>query len=826
MTPELASRGHWPGRKPLYMSLVPNQGWVTFVLLSAAMLSVIWSVQSARWTETSLLSYVVLAGLVTGLALAKVRLHGLILQGMALVLGALTVLWFAAGSVKADTWSERVAELGERLGLWFTAAFSDGISSDTLPFALALVVLTWLLGYICGWFAFRYRNIWVPLVLAGIGILTNLSYLPSDRWALFFVFLIFAMLAVAWMSIVHRRSAWHRQYIRHSSLLGSLGLYDAFLFSVGVVILAAALPAGLPTSSLLNKGHEYLRWPVDELQGDFNRLFAGLPARRPFPNRFFDSTLPFQGTISLSDDVVFTVKSSRPSYWRARSYPTYTSQGWASGATRIVPMGWQPEEGVPVSYQRRELVEQQVALNYSPRVLMAAGVAQESDINLVVQIPVPPTYGLSFADSGLDGLLPPDLQDLARRLRGMAEEREGLTEARIRSALYDDLELVALEADETGVLVGVTVRRPTPLPLDILSIRGQKRSSSLEQYTLISSVSVATPQELIAAGEEYPVWVRDLYLQLPDTLPQRVVDLARSLTAEAETPYDKALAIRDYLRTLSYSLDIPAPAFDADGVDHFLFKVGSGYSGYFASAMAVMLRSVEVPARMAVGYGVGDEDENGNIVVRDRNRHGWTEVFFPSYGWVEFEPTPGRSLPAYVGDASGERVPGIAGGVGLEDFLDEDLFPGPGGLLPEGRGFGRIVGIPGAIWVVLGGGLMGVAVLSTLGFRWLLSAPTTAAGVYGKMVRLSGLAGLGPHDGQTPREYGESLVWRLPAIERDAAVVVDAYSKGRYGHRALSESEQARVVRAWRAIRRTLFVRALRRKRWGRILAVGSKGAQ
>jgi len=387
-----------------------------------------------------------------------------------------------------------------------------------------------------------------------------------------------------------------------------------------------------------------------------------------------------------------------------------------------------------------------------------------------------------------------------------------LTEGEIRDALSEDLGLERVKFNETGGVESVTVRRPVLVPLDVLSVRPQRRLFSSDEYSVASSVSVATPQDLRGAGEEYPGWIRDLYLQLPDTLPQRVVELAHDVTVAAETPYDKALAVRDYLHTLPYSLSIPPPAYDADGVDHFLFNVGTGYSEYFASAMAVMLRAVGVPSRMTVGYGFGETDENGNWTVRDRNSHGWTEVFFPDYGWVEFEPTPGRERPRVAGTEQ-EPSPGGAGTFDDED-LEEDPFPG--GLGPttplrlRDRGF-PFLGIP---WILLGAGLVVLAVLSALGFRWLLGSPTTVPGVYGKMGRLSALGGLGPHDGQTPREYGSNLARRLPGIASEVDTVVGTYTRGRYGNREPSESEQAGVLEAWRAMRRALFIRALRRKRW------------
>ena len=163
-------------------------------------------------------------------------------------------------------------------------------------------------------------------------------------------------------------------------------------------------------------------------------------------------------------------------------------------------------------------------------------------------------------------------------------------------------------------------------------------------------------------------------------LPQRVRDLAESVTQGAETPLDKAQAIQEYLRgpDFTYSQEIEAPPVDADGVDHFLFDTQTGYSDYFASSMAVMLRAVGVPSRLAAGYAPGEyHEESGLRLIRDSDSHGWVQVYFPEYGWIDFEPTPawpvhGRALTPEV-DLEGIGSSEVTGtGFALDD-LDELL---------------------------------------------------------------------------------------------------------------------------------------------------------
>jgi transglutaminase-like putative cysteine protease len=146
-----------------------------------------------------------------------------------------------------------------------------------------------------------------------------------------------------------------------------------------------------------------------------------------------------------------------------------------------------------------------------------------------------------------------------------------------------------------------------------------------------------------------PQLIYDTYLQLPEEFPQRITDLAKGLTAQSETRFEKTMRIQDYLRrTYLYDLRTPPPPADQDVVDYFLFDAQSGFCSHYASAMVVMLRSVGVPARLVTGYAHGDYFASRNAYrVPSSAAHAWVEVFFPTYGWVEFEPTPNRSAHRY-----------------------------------------------------------------------------------------------------------------------------------------------------------------------------------
>jgi transglutaminase-like putative cysteine protease len=143
---------------------------------------------------------------------------------------------------------------------------------------------------------------------------------------------------------------------------------------------------------------------------------------------------------------------------------------------------------------------------------------------------------------------------------------------------------------------------------------------------------------------DYPQWVRDRYLQLPDTLTPRTLDLAEQLARRQRQPLRQGHRCRDYLRANIYNDQIAAAPEGAEPLDYVLFDLKEGYCTYYASAMAVMLRSQGVPARVVSGYALGEYDPTAqNYRVRAVNAHSWVEVYFPTTAGFTSEPT--QSIP-------------------------------------------------------------------------------------------------------------------------------------------------------------------------------------
>ncbi|WP_339835315.1 transglutaminase domain-containing protein [Paenibacillus sp. FSL R7-0272] len=174
-----------------------------------------------------------------------------------------------------------------------------------------------------------------------------------------------------------------------------------------------------------------------------------------------------------------------------------------------------------------------------------------------------------------------------------------------------------------------------------------------------------------------PASIRRKDLQLPDTLPQRVRNLATEIIGSSTTRYDAVQAVRSYLKANArYSLDTRMPPRGTDFVDDFLFVTRAGYCNHFSTAMVVLLRAEGIPARWVKGYAPGQADPQnpGQVVVTQGDAHSWVEVYFPGVGWVPFEATPGfdsaqalNASAAGVASAQpGDKAPLPGAGSGLE----------------------------------------------------------------------------------------------------------------------------------------------------------------
>ncbi len=354
-----------------------------------------------------------------------------------------------------------------------------------------------------------------------------------------------------------------------------------------------------------------------------------------------------------------------------------------------------------------------------------------------------------------------------------------------------------------------------------------------EVYRFETVLAVPTYEELSTAGTEYPEWVEKRYLQLPEGISERMIELSRQITDDKPTPYDKAVAVTQYLRSnIAYQATIPTPPRKMDPIDWFLFDYKKGFCNYSASAEVLLLRAAGVPARLAVGYAQGTPANSGEgFVVQEDDSHAWPEVYFPNYGWIPFEPTgslPNIDWSSTFGNSpidpsdplqapetnAGESTDYLTGEDRALMYLDQ--MDGEG-IVPRQKRqlsiFGWIIVGLGSAILVSGGVYYGIKITRNWqAFKRNLKESiyktkiqifkTPILGFWLRTMELSPLernysvveASLNLLDKETPpgitaRELAAKLSERLPSVAGEIALLLDQYQRTIYSSEIIDPAE-------------------------------------
>ena len=326
-------------------------------------------------------------------------------------------------------------------------------------------------------------------------------------------------------------------------------------------------------------------------------------------------------------------------------------------------------------------------------------------------------------------------------------------------------------------------------------------------YRAQSFVPVVDENTLRNSGWIFPDWIRENYVLVPINTPQRVINFTRTLIEDIENPYDRALAIEQYLRQFEYTTDLPPPPADRDIVDYFLFDLRKGYCDYYASAMVIMARAADLPARLVVGYARGTYDPaNNRYVITEANAHSWVEIYFQDIGWVPFEPTAG--LKEIARSETPLEFPGDSTYV----IETESLMPG---IKPLFGSWLLTLGIFafGIIWLVM--------VWVTLD-EWLLKRLTPEKMVerlYGRLYRHGRRMGIPTQKEDTPHEFATNLNRRftffftkvikrktLRRIRRDISNLTRNYTQARFSQERLRDQDKEQILAVWQRLRRPLLI--------------------
>jgi transglutaminase-like putative cysteine protease len=672
-----------------------------------------------------------------------------------------------------------------RLLDWLTAQVTGRSIVDLVAVALVWGLMMWAVAAWAGWWV-RRRNQPLPgMVPAGVLLSVCLFYWRGEL-AFLLLLLGATLLLVAFVGQDTRERRWANSSIDFPSDVG----WEVKLFGAGLSLTLVSFALLVPSVSW----RQMVDWAETLVRGQPRTVQVVAGPERPGVDAIIPKTILEEDQIrapglprrhllgsgpELSEQVVMVVSVEEaeqtgdaltpgPSqfaplepapryYWRSLTYNEYTGQGWITDGTELT------------SYPGGSLA--------------------------VYRDPFEP-LGVNVQPSQA---IPPGRRKIRAEVRAIGELGE---------LLYAAGDLVTVDRE-----FQVAWRSPqdafgaTILKADQVSKMAWSQGAPTVYRTDSLVVDVGEVQ-LRAAGSDYPVWVQDRYLALPNQVPERVLALALDLTATEPTPFDRARAIEAYLRTYPYNLDLPPPKLDRDVVDYFLFDLRQGYCDYYATSMVVLARAAGLPARLAVGYHTGTYDQvNQRYVVVEANAHAWVEIYFPGYGWIDFEPTAG--------------VPPIDRPQDVPPAVPAELE------VLEPIGARRI--LVSQLWWLGLLGMVAVLVLASLarsvadGWRLSRMPPEQMVAIlYQRLYRHGRRLAVSAQTGDTPFEYLASLVGRvgemgtgklLATVLANAAFeanwLVGLYVRTCYGPSSPDVIDRKQAMRLWRRLQRRLWLAQL-----------------
>ncbi len=760
-------------RKPtLQIHIGLAEGWFTLFLLTTIVYSTIWSVQAADWVDhLNVLSLTTALGLIIGLIAAKQhRLPRLPVHLIAVSLGLLIAFWQTAGADHGGS----AAALAKGLYQWFLIARAGGVSNDDSIFLLLITALGFILAYTSAWLLYRRRSPWLMIVANAIVLLINLSNVEAGYVVFLIVFLIASLLLLLRFNLHESLQGWRRQGLRYGDDLGWDFMQAGALISIGVLVFAWILPWGYINDTAAQLWNTKAN-PYVQLEDVWNRLIPVSGGFTPTNHGNFADTLALAGNPNLNNDIVFTVQSDDGTqYLESLSYEKYDPvRGWTLGPTFSIPFNANQAIGSQSALWRP--VRQKITV-VSPPGEEKAYLLGAPQIALVNQ----PALLLT---SSSDGSV---ITWLAKSGSLTAGEHYTLTS-------------YVSAAD-------IQTLRNVPFPAD--------------------SPSIPSTYDLPTLTTSYDPAILKTYLQVPDGLDPKVKQLAQDIVAKAHatTMYDQAVALESYLRTnFSYDVNVHRPAGE-EAVSWFLFHNNHrGFCNYFASAMAIMARLLGIPARVMAGYTNGQLDvKRDDWVIRGKDAHAWTQVYFAGYGWVNFEPSAGFSAFTRPAPGSSSTTPILFGigqgpttgnpGHGHVQAVNSSDSQTPLTATPAPAQWRERISLTlGSVILLL---LLGLMVFS-LWWRRLFRGHQVSVQIYGRICVLANWAGITIQRSQTPYESINTLAAITPAQAATLERLGDIYVRDLWADPASEEhprhsGETAELPVLWKRLQPVFFLYLVR----------------
>lgn len=582
-------------KRPRWRSPIAGDTVSTVFACAALLIIPLFTADAAGWQiDLDVLLPVSAFAVLHGLVMARSHFGDLSALLISLLYGIFATV-FAATLQSSLPFRDALLSTLERGFDWARDAISGGLNTDPLALTFFIGILFWYFAFNACWNIFRANRVWNALAPPGLFLLVTLIFHSGEEAldAALFAFLLVSLGLLVRSNLEDRRWNWAQRGIRIPTLVRR----QFAIIGILLALLALAFAWSIPSNDLQERLDTFQRFlasdPIEQLSELWNRLFAPIEGEGPSTTDYYGADLlQLSGAISLGDDIVLEVEAPADSYryyWRARVFERYAGGQWSPSAD----------------------------LRFTDRVAPLE-IALGRDVIGGRRAEVRQTFFVGAANS---------------RIFYGAPQAKAIDQGGRLDLIYTDA--------PSNASMNVSIARP---------LRVLRQG---ESYRVTSLLSVASAGELRGAGRDYPDWVSGVNLFV-GSRSLRVENLARSIVREAAAinPYDQAKAIESWLReNIRYNEAVGSPPGNVDAVEWLLFDAREGYCTYYATAMIVMLRHLGIPARLAAGFSQGNFDAgSGRFIVREREAHTWVEVYFPGYGWVEFEPTSAEAPLQRPGD--------------------------------------------------------------------------------------------------------------------------------------------------------------------------------
>jgi hypothetical protein len=859
-----AARPRWSVAR-VARAISPAEGWASVILLGIVLLCTAWTVARTDVAPDGVsMAVLAVGGLLTGLGLAKLRTPDLLAHLFAILSGVFASLLVALERMPLGISGQlaRLGMLGDLGAQWLAQARAGDPLNDPRLLSIMLGAAVWLVSYTAAWVLFRRGWLTTSLALPGAIALANLGYAPEEGTLPLLVMVVAGTMLAARHAAYRREMEWSRAQLPYPRRTVPRFLIGGIVIALLVAALAWTLPLSTK-DSIFGAAWERLNEPLEEVVSRWNDLvsqFGGPGDNSGGSYSAFGDSFRLGGQLELSDDPVILLQPAggamRPAYLAGQRYDTYDGHGWATtvddtfdeigpdGKRYSSRMSFRIGQGVQLSpdllTDRSQVEAEMTVIRPKGDLLFTLDTYLAADRRTNVQLSWRQLENERFPlVAGELNALPQDLQRIGALVsRGSyTPPSDGGTNsdsplpldptlaAEIqaeRDSLLPRFLDVGWEIGPDGRAQALRVSGQLPVYDDVEAVFSQDNLTEGDAYAVSGLTSTAAPDQLRTAGDDYPRWVTDRYLKLPETVTDRTRELASRLAAGQSNAFDTATAVEEYVRsTIAYNEDIAAPPNDQDVVDYVLFESQEGYCEYYASAMAVLLRAEGIPSRVVGGYFPAPYDPNeGGHLYREKNAHLWVEAFFPGYGWIPFEPTANRELLDYGDLTAPAQEAALPTPAATPPPIVAEPTPPPiaetpaeqppltpPDILSEPARLARWIGL--ALAALLAVASVAAFTAWFAGFRGL----SPVSSLYARALRAGDWLGVPPNVSLTPHEYADRVGRAMPSAQGPVRVVAELYTQERYAARPPDGNALGAARDAWRDLRGIAIGALLRRNR-------------